>query len=121
MGVTIILPWGGGAVLTTVSGRTTTPTPKQVDPRSPGSTSRKVTNSLKCRDKWLLENAIEEARSRGRQDLVRAWSSEEVSKHGFPPATFASMFSYLFEWRDMVDRDKQSARLSPRPLTNPAE
>lgn len=52
--------FGVGDIVLTVSGRQTTPFPKvAVD------TDRKVTNTLRRVEQWLMQNAIDEARARG--------------------------------------------------------
>ena len=112
----IHMPWGGGATPTTVSGRQTTPTPKQLDPSLPTTTGRKLLNAKKRTDEWLRDNAVAEARARGRTDLAREWEREDVSKHGFPPATHAAMFAYLFLQPELVQADERAAACRLRPL-----
>lgn len=111
--VTILLPFEGGATFTTVSGRTTTPSPPIPGLRSP-TTSRKITNAYKRQDAWLQENAVAEAEARGRTDLAQVWRAEEVTKHRFTDVTHHEMFAYLFEWDELVQHDAHHAATRPR-------
>jgi hypothetical protein len=78
-----------GQVVTTSTGRQTTPFPKV----NVGS-DRKATNTIKRVDKWLYENAVAEAKSRGDDFNLRQFESEDPAK--MPPATKDSMELYLF-------------------------
>lgn len=85
----------------TVSGRMTVPEP--------------VTIHNGAHLSWLRNEAIAEATSRGRSDLVRAWEAEDPKR--MPPATSMSMISYLFEDVEGVETDRaHAARPFLRPL-----
>ncbi|ENT5164398.1 PLxRFG domain-containing protein [Pseudomonas aeruginosa] len=61
---------GSGEVVTTSSGRQTTPFPKvSVD------TNRKATGTIKAVDQWLMQNALDEARSRGDESNARQFEA----------------------------------------------
>lgn len=61
---------GSGEVVTTSSGRQTTPFPKvSVD------TNRKATGTIKAVDLWLMQNALDEARSRGDEFNARQFEA----------------------------------------------
>ncbi|MBW6121596.1 PLxRFG domain-containing protein [Pseudomonas aeruginosa] len=61
---------GSGEVVTTSSGRQTTPFPKvSVD------SSRKATSTIKAVDQWLMQNALDEARSRGDEFNARQFEA----------------------------------------------
>ncbi|WP_235180417.1 LPD23 domain-containing protein [Pseudomonas aeruginosa] len=61
---------GSGEVVTTSSGRQTTPFPKvSVD------TNRKATGTIKGVDLWLMQNALDEARSRGDEFNARQFEA----------------------------------------------
>ena len=62
----------GGEVVLTSSGRETTPFPKV----STG-TNRKTANTLKNVDQWLMQNAIDEARSRGDNFNARQFEANQ--------------------------------------------
>ncbi|EMK3528725.1 PLxRFG domain-containing protein [Pseudomonas aeruginosa] len=61
---------GSGEVVTTSSGRQTTPFPKvSVD------SNRKATSTIKAVDQWLMQNALDEARSRGDEFNARQFEA----------------------------------------------
>ncbi|MFG8475160.1 PLxRFG domain-containing protein [Pseudomonas aeruginosa] len=61
---------GSGEVVTTSTGRQTTPFPKvSVD------TNRKATGTIKAVDLWLMQNALDEARSRGDEFNARQFEA----------------------------------------------
>jgi N12 class adenine-specific DNA methylase/adenine-specific DNA methylase len=78
-----------GEVVTTSSGRQTTPFPK-IDM----GTDRKTGSTLKRVDKWLYDNAVEEARARGDDFNLRQFEAEDPAK--MPPASKDAMEEYLF-------------------------
>jgi hypothetical protein len=88
-GVTPEVRLAEGETATTSSGRKTTPFPK-VDT----SSNRKADNTVKRVDKWLWENAIAEARSRGDDFNLRQFESENPAR--LPQASKDSMNEYLF-------------------------
>lgn len=100
---------GEGVVLTTVSGRKTSPTP-----RIDLSSDRRAVNTIRRRSDWLRAEAVIEAGRRGRTDLASSWGREDMRR--CPPASVESMFSYLFEWRDMVALDEAAAERKPKRL-----
>jgi N12 class adenine-specific DNA methylase len=78
-----------GEVVTTSSGRETTPFPKIAT-----DTDRKATATIRRVDAWLLENAIAEAESRNdRFNLT--WMRNERADN-LPPASKDSLEEYLF-------------------------
>ena len=54
------MKFGSGEVVLTASGRETTPFPKVAL-----DTNRKATNTVRSVDRWLMQNALDEARARG--------------------------------------------------------
>ncbi|HGN2936705.1 TPA: PLxRFG domain-containing protein [Pseudomonas aeruginosa] len=79
---------GSGEVVTTSSGRQTTPFPKvSVD------TNRKATGTIKAVDQWLMQNALDEARSRGDEFNARQF---EASLAKPSPADKEGAEEYLF-------------------------
>lgn len=72
---------------TTVTGRTTSPFPK-VDV----TTNRKAANTVKRVHQWLVDNFIEEAKSRNDEFALLVLSSDGK----LPPATLDAMYDYLF-------------------------
>lgn len=82
-------PINPGDTFRTLSGRTTTPYPKQ--------------KSEKYASQWLIDNAIEEAKSRGDGFNETAFGGEKVMKGGgIPPASRDSMLMYLFGQQPVV-------------------
>lgn len=79
-----------GEVVLTASGRPTTPFPKV----SMG-TDRKTTNTVRAVDRWLLENAAAEARSRGDDTNARVFEADAGAK-SIPPASKDAAEEYLF-------------------------
>jgi hypothetical protein len=77
-----------GEVVTTASGRPTTPFPK-----GDVSTNRKAANTVKRIDAWLMENAVEEARARGDEFNLRQF---EANKDRPQQADKDSAEEYLF-------------------------
>ncbi|ENQ7655725.1 PLxRFG domain-containing protein [Pseudomonas aeruginosa] len=61
---------GSGEVVTTSSGRQTTPFPKVST-----DTNRKATGTIKAVDLWLMQNALDEARSRGDEFNARQFEA----------------------------------------------
>ncbi|HCR1324270.1 TPA: PLxRFG domain-containing protein [Pseudomonas aeruginosa] len=61
---------GSGEVVTTSSGRQTTPFPKVSV-----NTNRKATGTIKAVDLWLMQNALDEARSRGDEFNARQFEA----------------------------------------------
>ena len=93
-------PINGGDTFATLSGRTTTPYPKQ--------------KGEKYASQWLINNATEEARARGDNFNAHIFSATTAMKDGYlTTADRDGMLSYLF--------DQQPAVLPPitRPLTAP--
>ena len=78
-----------GEVVLTSSGRPTTPFPS-----FNFGTNRKAINSVRNVDAWLLQNAIDEARSRGDDYNLTIFSGE--SAKNLPQASKDSMEEYLF-------------------------
>ena len=91
-----------GEVVTTSSGRQTTPFPK-IDTGS----DRKAQNTIKRVDKWLHENAVKEAKSRGDDFNLTQFSAEDPAR--LPPASKDAMEEYLFGEQPKV----------PKPITKP--
>lgn len=96
-----------GDRIPTRSGRLTTPVP-----RIDCTTERKCAETLKRRDAWLKENAIEEAEIGKDCVELPGWRLEVPGK--FPDATRYSMICYLFhvdpkrfESYSTYDRNKQ--------------
>lgn len=79
-----------GEVVLTASGRATTPFPKV----SMG-TDRKTMNTVRAVDRWLLENAAAEARSRGDDTNARVFEADAGAK-SISPASKDSAEEYLF-------------------------
>jgi hypothetical protein len=99
-----------GEVFITISGRHTNPVPLQ-----DYSSDRKCTNSLRRWAAWKIAEAVAEAESRGRDDLARAWATEDPKN--LPMASAESMWSYTFENAEGVKQDKaHAARFRLRPL-----
>ncbi|MGW8180117.1 MAG: hypothetical protein ACWGQW_15360, partial [bacterium] len=80
---------GAGEVRKTVSGRTTTPFPKVNV-----STERTSTLTIRRVDKWLMDNAIEEAKARG--DVFNLRQFEGENPKNIPLASKDAMEEYLF-------------------------
>lgn len=78
-----------GQVVRTLSGRATTPFPK-IDTE----TNRKTIATVKKVDKWLFDNAIEEAKFRKDDFVLNQFKCENPAK--MPQATKDSMHLYLF-------------------------
>ena len=78
-----------GEVVTTASGRKTTPFPKLAS-----DTNRKTAATVKRVDAWLHANAVAEAESRGDDFVLQQFKSENPAK--MPPASKDSMEEYLF-------------------------
>lgn len=97
-----------GEVVTTSSGRQTTPFPN-IDT----SSDRKAQNTVKRVDKWLHENAVEEARSRGDDFNLTQFQSEDPAN--LPPASKDSMEEYLFGEQPTVRKP------ITKPLAPPAD
>ena len=80
-----------GDIFQTLSGRTTTPYPKQ--------------KRIKYFTQWLIDNVIEEAKSRGDDFNALIFSVEKPNKYGeLPPASVQSMVMYLFVEQPEVKR-----------------
>lgn len=98
-----------GEVFITISGRHTNPVPVM-----DFTTDRKTTNSLRRWATWKIAEAIAEAASRGRDDLVAVWSTEDPKN--FPMASAQIMWDYTFEYAEGVEQDKLYRPIL-RPLT----
>ena len=84
-----------GGTLATQTGRETTPFPANLDT----STNRKALNTSARIDKWLIENAIEEARSRGDNFNLRQFEQDlplTNKAENLPQASKDSAELYLF-------------------------
>lgn len=82
--------YASGEIVTTSSGRQTTPFPKvKLD------TKRKVSNTLKNVDQWLLQNALQEARARG-DEFNASGFEQDLKSTIIPPATKDAAEEYLF-------------------------
>lgn len=77
-----------GEVVTTVTGRQTTPFPK-IDT----ATDRKAGNTIKRVDEWLMQNALAEAEARGDEFNARSFRQDLKNP---PPASKDSAELYLF-------------------------
>ncbi len=80
---------GTGEIATTATGRKTTPYPK-IDT----TTNRKAINTVKRVDKWLTDNAIAEAKSRGDEFNLLQFEGMDAKK--LSPADKSSVNQYLF-------------------------
>lgn len=101
-----------GEVVLTSSGRPTTPFPSfNFD------TNRKATNSVRKVDEWLLQNAIEEAKSRG-DDYNHTIFSGETAKN-LPQASKDSMEEYLFGEQPAVPKPILKPLAPPVPPQEP--
>lgn len=96
-----------GDVFITISGRHTNPVPVQ-----DYTTDRKCTNSLRRWAAWKIAEAIAEAKSRGREDLARVWSTEDPKN--LPMASAQGMWDYTFEYAEGVEQDRLYAAQQPR-------
>lgn len=92
-----------GEVVLTATGRKTTPFPK-LDT----TTNRKTGNTLKRVDQWLMDNAVEEAKTRGDEFNLRQF---EQNRKKPSPADKDSAEMYLF--------DKDSIQPVRKPLLKP--
>jgi hypothetical protein len=101
---------GAGEVVSTATGRKTTPFPK-LDTDS----NRKAQNTVKRVDQWLMENAIEEARARGDEFNLRQF---EQNKAKPSPADKDSAEMYLFDKESVQPIRKSILKsLGPPPQT----
>ena len=92
-----------GQKVLTATGRETSPFPKvSLD------TNRKVTNTVKAVDRWLMQNALDEARARGDNFNARGFE-HNLEKPSQADKDSAEM--YLF--------DKESVQPSRQPLLRP--
>jgi|688.fasta_scaffold943791_2 hypothetical protein len=83
-----------GEIVRTLSGRYTTPFPK----------FSKITASLfKKVDKWLIQNAYDEAVSRG-DDFNATIFKQDIDCKSIPTASKDAAEMYLFEYQPMVPR-----------------
>lgn len=81
--------YASGTAMRTATGRTTTPYPMVTL-----DTRQKAANSVKRVGEWLINNAIEEARSRGDRFNLRTF--ENVNLRNITPAEWDSAEEYLF-------------------------
>lgn len=86
------LPIAAGERFRTLSGRLTTPYPSKKAERFASA--------------WLIENAVQEAEARCDSFNVTVFQGEKPMKKSgeLPPASVASMLTYLFAWQPKVPR-----------------
>ena len=103
------MKFSAGQVVTTLTGRTTTPFPK-----FQSSTGKMTQAHLNAVDRWLLSNAAEEAESRG-DDFNALPFRRALESKTIPQADKDSAEMYLFEWQpDVICRSL--ARLSRKAI-----
>lgn len=107
------LPIKGGDTFRTLSGRDTTPYPKQ--------------KSEKFASQWLIDNATAEAESRGDEFNARIFGAERTGRDGgLTTAGRDSMLGYLFGEQPAVQKPmlrplRQDAKTAAPPVAAPAE
>lgn len=97
-----------GEQVLTSTGRSTSPFP-QFSVKSKGEATKAVKNI----DKWIRENAIEEAKSRGDEHNQRMFEGEKES--GFPPASKDAMEDYLFGERPYPTQPESNPIIKEAP------
>ena len=87
---------GSGEIVTTLSGRRTTPFPKVNTKTKAGAT-----RTIKAVDRWLMQNALDEAKSRGDEFNARQFQANLSNPS---QADKYSAEAYLFEYQPPVVR-----------------
>lgn len=100
-----------GEIVTTVTGRTTTPFPK-IDI----STSQKAGNTLKRVNKWLIDNAIAEAKTRNDDFNLGQFEGINIKKPSSADTADAEL--YLFNTEKWIP-DTPKALTQPLVVTEP--
>ena len=104
-----------GQIVTTVTGRQTTPFPRFKTKSSGQTTSRHI----KAVDQWLISNALDEARSRGDDFNARQFEAELTSNpKSYPQATKDSAEYYLFDEGFINENTDQNVQQSVADTEN---